>query len=128
MKSSIVQFCPKFGNIEGNKNKMLEYSKNIESDIIIFPELAFSGYDFLSKEELSKYAFDLQSEIFRDFQDISSNLNKIIVVGYAERSSENFYNSAAMIFPDKNLTILIEKLIYSLEKDLFFQRMIKAFL
>jgi len=101
MKASVVQFCPEFGNEENNKEKMLQYSRNIESELIIFPELAFTGYDFQSKDELSKFAFDINSEIFSDFQNIASDLNKILVIGYPEKSGDNFYNSAAMIFPDK---------------------------
>ncbi|HRP01464.1 MAG TPA: nitrilase-related carbon-nitrogen hydrolase [Candidatus Kapabacteria bacterium] len=100
MKLAVVQFCPEFSNIEKNSSKMLDFAKNTDCNIIIFPELAFTGYDFISKDEVAKYAFDINSEILQSFKEISKDTNKIIVVGFPEKSNNNYYNSAAILFPD----------------------------
>jgi len=47
MKLSVVQFSPEFGNKNNNINKLVDYSKSIDSQIIVFPELCTTGYFFL---------------------------------------------------------------------------------
>lgn len=76
----------------------------IDFDVIVFPELAFTGYDFKDKEEVSRFAFDFNGENIQHFQNIASNLNKIIVIGFAEKSGSKLFNSAAILFPDKSLS------------------------
>lgn len=109
MKISVVQFCPIFGDIESNKKKMIQYAQNIDSSIIIFPELALTGYDFKNKEELSQYAFDINSEILSEFRDIANNSDKIIVIGFPEKEGNNYFNSAALIFPDEKFNTTYRK-------------------
>lgn len=109
MKIAAVQFSPKFKDIESNYNYILEKSKQISCDLICFPELALTGYFFITKEELEPYAFDFNSELIQKVQDISTTENKIILFGFPEKFGDNFFNSCAILFPDKKFSNIYRK-------------------
>ncbi len=109
MKIAAVQFCPIFGEVEANKAKIENYCTSIEADIIVFPELAFTGYDFLNKEEVRKYAVDFKSDLIQHFQNISTKTDKIFVIGFAESDTDKLYNSAAILCPNSNYSDVYRK-------------------
>lgn len=120
MQISLVQFCPVLADIELNSNRIFEYIENIQSDIIVFPELAFSGYFFTDKDELKQYAFAKNHPILQKLQEYSSRLNKIIVSGFAELDSNVVYNSAIAVFPDQSYTRIYRKThLFYKERDVF---------
>ena len=53
---STVQFAPIFGNTVANVNKIHTLIDTIDSDIIVFPELATTGYFFQNEAESSAVA------------------------------------------------------------------------
>ncbi|ROL58229.1 carbon-nitrogen hydrolase [Bacteroidetes/Chlorobi group bacterium Naka2016] len=109
MKVAVVQFNPKFKDFEYNISFIHKQSKSIEADLICFPELATSGYFFWEKDELAPFAFDFNSSIIKEIQEISTSQNKIILFGFPERSGGNFYNSCAILFPDAKLSTVYRK-------------------
>ncbi len=109
MKISIVQFEPVFKDKKINFDRIFNYSKDIISDIIVFPELALSGYYFLSRDEVSDMAESITGDFIKDLQELSSSQNKIIVLGFPEKEKNNLYNSAAIILPDKKKTSIYRK-------------------
>lgn len=109
MKLSIVQFEPKFGDKVFNFSKINKYIDTVETDIIVFPELATTGYDFKSKNEVIELADSFTSEKIKEIADKSKKLNKIIVFGFPEIDEGKTYNSAAILFPDENLNKLYRK-------------------
>lgn len=109
MKIAAVQFFPKFKDLEANYNYILEKSKQTKVDLICFPELALSGYFFFSQEELKPFALDFNSELVQKFQDVATSDNKIILFGFPEKSGDNFFNSCAILFPDKKLSTVYRK-------------------
>ena len=109
MKLSVVQFCPEFGNKRANLNKVKKYANDIDSDIIVFPELCTTGYFFQTKEEVLKYAEPLNGETITTMQEIATRDNKILIVGFAELDGDDTYNSAAVIMSDKSQTRVYRK-------------------
>lgn len=134
IKLSIVQFEPKYKDLEFNLNRIKqiilggdelnskEFAKNFNSDIIIFPEMSLSGYFFDDREELKKYAVE-KSFLESEFQTLATRLNKVIIFGFAEieyykvnhsedNHSENnykLYNSSITISPNPIETYVYRK-------------------
>lgn len=102
MKLSLIQFEPQLFNVEFNSQYIEEKIRSINSDILVFPELATTGYFFQNKEESGKYAEQAGGDTISRFQKLASEFNKIVVVGFAEKDGEKIFNSAALIFPDKS--------------------------
>ncbi len=100
MKVSAIQFNPIFGNITENENKILNFINNSTSDIIVFPELSFTGYDFISRFEVESLALEFNSEFFNKYKELSRKLKKIIIIGFAEKYKDKLYNSAGLFFPE----------------------------
>lgn len=108
MKLSVVQFSPELENKENNLKKIEHYSR-LKSDIIIFPELATSGYFFTTASEIKKMAEPFEGEAVTRVQKIAESENKIIVFGFPEKANKKIYNSAAILFPDKKLSRVYRK-------------------
>lgn len=109
MKISLVQFAPELFNRDKNRNYVVANIKNDKSDIIVFPELSFSGYYFLNRAESAENAYDFDSEEMNLFKQLASDMNKIIVIGFAEKSGDKIFNSAALLFPDKKFNCVYRK-------------------
>jgi 5-aminopentanamidase len=104
MKIAGVQFKPVFGDKEQNISTITDKIKNIESDIIIFPELSVSGYFFLNEKEVAEIADEFSGVMIRNFQKMSTELNKILFIGFPEKFQDKFYNSVAILLPDNKLS------------------------
>lgn len=117
MKISIAQFAPVFGDKTQNSEKILDYIDKIDSDIIVLPELALTGYFFLSGDESAAYAESFSDGKFcSSLQEASSRSGKIIICGFPELSAQKeaqsairAYNSAAIIFPESQLSRVYRK-------------------
>ncbi|MBX3042681.1 MAG: carbon-nitrogen hydrolase [Candidatus Kapabacteria bacterium] len=127
MKISVIQFKPEFGDLEGNFHKIASYSESIESDILLFPELAFSGYDFSGRDE----AMDLSEEYLKGYtgklQEISTKLNKIICTGFAEKSSDRLHNSCCLLFPNSDYSTTYHKVHLFFRERFVFDESEKGF-
>jgi len=54
------QFRPKFGKIKSNLNKIVNALKNAKADLIVLPELPFTGYYFKGRNEVAELAQDVK--------------------------------------------------------------------
>lgn len=106
---SIVQFCPAYADLEQNIEFIKDTIEEDEADIIVFPELATSGYFFLNKQDLNDLALRADGEVMSQFQNMARDLNKVIVFGFAEKEKSSFYNSAAILMPDKEESSVYRK-------------------
>ena len=118
MKCGVVQFQPKLFQVEENVEKALELSDDFDGDLLIFPELAFTGYLFNSFDELEKVA-RYNAIVFKRWQEFSSERDCAVIFGYPERVEDKFYNSSVMIFPDGTLKVYRKTHLFSDEKLLF---------
>ncbi|MDH5588038.1 MAG: acyltransferase [Nitrospirota bacterium] len=101
MKVGIFQFDPLFGERQRNLESILHAIDSFQGDLLVFPELAMSGYQFLSKEEAWELAEDLPAgEICRRLEAALQGRALYVVVGVAERAEGHLYNAAILIGPN----------------------------
>lgn len=94
----IAQLNFSVGDISGNLKKILDYTEKAKEqyqpDIVIFPELALSGYppeDLLLRE-------DFHQKIRAGLQTLKDKIRgTAILVGYPEKKGDLLYNSACVI-------------------------------
>lgn len=109
MKISVVQFTPEFGKKDENLKSVLSYISEISAELIVFPELALTGYFFQSREESAACTEPFDGPSIIAIADAASKENKIVVIGFAELDDDKIYNSAALLFPDKKLNTVHRK-------------------
>lgn len=95
---AIAQFNPIVGDVEGNLQRILKQSiearDRLKADVIVFPELALSGYppeDLLLRSDFIKRVDGCLSELVDRLSGISC------VVGYPRLKEGLLYNSAAVV-------------------------------
>ena len=124
MKENITVACaqilPEFGNTMGNIDKISRITHEAEADLIVFPELATSGYEFKDREEAQNLAINLIDgpEIYK-LGNIARDTETYIVLGVPEKSGSQLYNSAALIDPEGEVSIYRKLQLFDREKNLF---------
>ena len=73
---------------------------SVQSDIIVFPELATSGYFFTDSLSLAPHAMEWNKhKDLLEIQNRASTEKRIIVLGFPELTHEGIYNSAGIFMP-----------------------------
>jgi NAD+ synthase (glutamine-hydrolysing) len=98
LQLAIAQFNPVVGDVEGNLQRILKQSiearEQLKADLIIFPELALTGYppeDLLLRPDFIKRVDDCMRELAESLSGIDC------VLGYPESKNGLLFNSAAVI-------------------------------
>lgn len=105
----LVQCAPVLGNMEANCQMISAAIQSADTDIIVFPELSTTGYLFTSKDILLPLALDIKSEVIKNFHEQAREKNAIVIIGFAERDNNAMYNSAVLLFPEKQEPIVYRK-------------------
>ena len=109
MKIGLAQINSAVGNVDKNADTILQYIKDYREsvDILIFPEMALSGYP--PQDLLNESSFLDRVESSFD-KIVSSVKDTVVIVGLPRRADGRLYNSAAVIqkgsilfFSDKTL-------------------------
>lgn len=102
MKLTILQFAPVLGDLNQTIDCLEKLFHSIrETDLIVLPELANSGYNFESKEQAFVLAEEVEESQFIQFlQKKCEHLDCAIATGFCEREGEKLYNSSVLL--DKN--------------------------
>ena len=106
---ALVQQSPRLADIDYNCQIIQQTILQTDADILVFPELATSGYFFTSAEDLMPHSFDVHSDICKTFHTMARKKNAIIVIGFAERDKDTLYNSAMLLFPHEEKPIVYRK-------------------
>lgn len=109
VKLEIVQFAPSLSEVSENIEFMKWQTRKSDSDIIVFPELATSGYFYTDKAELKGFAFELSDGNISELQELATNKEIVIVFGFPEKEEDSIYNSAAILFPEKEQSSIYRK-------------------
>lgn len=97
-KVGYYQFKPVFGQKKENLNKILCALQNVEGDLIVLPELPFTGYYFKDRSELESLSeYPHNSRIILEIIELCKNQNFHIVTGFAEKDDDKCYNSSILI-------------------------------
>jgi predicted amidohydrolase len=95
-----LQFRPQFGQVEKNRQRVLALLDRAQADLIVLPELAFTGYHFASRGELAALAEDpAHSPTVDQLVALCRRLNLHLVTGFAERAGDALFNSALLLGP-----------------------------
>jgi len=119
-KVGLLQFKPKFLDMEKNLARMKKLLEFAEADLIVLPELATSGYLFKSEQEIEQAAESAQNGATATFfRKLSENNNTSYVVGFAEKDGENYFNSAMLVNPDGKIFVYRKTHLFYEEKKWF---------
>ncbi|GAB4378547.1 MAG: nitrilase [Calditrichia bacterium] len=114
------QFRPRFGKVEYNRKKIVSSLEGIKADLIVLPELPFTGYNFGSREELAPLAEDPNdSPTVHELIRLCKRGDFYIVTGFAEKSGDQIYNSALLIGPKGLLHVYRKIHLFMYEKMIF---------
>ncbi len=89
-----MQFAPEYRDIQINLDRMCDFVRQSEADIVVFPELAQTGYFFISRDELESLAEPIDGPIARALSAFALEQNKAIISGFLEAFGGKFYNAA----------------------------------
>ncbi|RKZ02930.1 acyltransferase [Candidatus Fermentibacteria bacterium] len=94
------QFAPEFGCVSKNLQEVMNFLENIDADIVVLPELPFTGYGFSNREELLSLAEDPDdSPVVSNLLSLCARRSIHVVTGFAERSGDKCYNSSLLLGP-----------------------------
>ena len=101
MKVGYYQFRPSFGKVRQNVKKVINALQDIKADLIVLPELAFTGYHFQDRNELKTLAEDPEkSSTVEALVELCQKNNIHLVTGFAEKNKDKIFNSALLIGPE----------------------------
>jgi NAD+ synthase (glutamine-hydrolysing) len=110
LKIALSQINTTVGDIDGNIKKIIyftEKAKKFNLDLIIFPELATTGYppeDLLLKPKFIEENIRALSEIIKNTENIA------VILGFVDKYSDKIYNAAGLI-QNKNLLGVYHKIL-----------------
>lgn len=103
-KAAAVQFDPEHGNIEENRLRMVTLANNaakLGAKLIVFPEMATSGYVWKSREEISPFVETIPGITTSILKEVCQSNDCYIVTGLPEVDHNGcYYNSAVLVGPN----------------------------
>ncbi|KAK7751659.1 hypothetical protein SLS62_006319 [Diatrype stigma] len=109
MRIGCLQFAPQVGDIDNNLNRadaVLSKANPEDLDILVLPELAFTGYNFKSLQEISPFLEPSRSGITSLWARTTAlKYNCVVAAGYPEKvdvsnnwpTSPEYYNSLIVV-------------------------------
>ncbi len=98
---TVVQTEPTFGDVDSNRLRTVEaVREHAESDLIVLPELATSGYVFQSDAEVDRVAEPVDGPTAAAWTDVAAETDTWIVGGFPEHTDGGRYNAAMLVSPD----------------------------
>ena len=114
------QFRPLFGKINRNLKRIITALKGVNADIMVLPELPFTGYYFSSREEVEKMSEEIKnSSIIETLIAVCRERDFHLVTGFAEKKLDRFFNSAVLIGPNGILHTYRKLHLFKEEKTWF---------
>jgi predicted amidohydrolase len=116
-----VQFQPELAVVDPNLKRMETLVLSApKADLLVLPELASCGYDFLDSEELATVAEPFgKGPTSQAAHRWAKSTGSVIVVGYAEQAEDSVYNSSLLATPDGDLHNYRKIHLFYREKELF---------
>jgi len=116
-----AQIRPRFGDREANHatiRRMAELGKH--ADLLVFPELCTSGYDFRDREELASLAEPFKTGPSSQLaKELAIQRRATIVIGYPEDAGDLFFNSCVLAMPDGGMANYRKLHLFSRESRIF---------
>lgn len=120
MRVGYFQYRPEFGVPKRNLEKVEDSLAGVDADIIVLPELAFTGYFFEDRDELKELAEDVsESPTVRGLSRLCKDNTFYLVTGFAELCKGRLYNTALVIGPSGLLHRYRKLHLFNTEKEYF---------
>lgn len=114
------QFRPLFGKIQRNLDSVLQALETVTADLIVLPELCFTGYYFRDREEVAQLAEDPhQSKTVEKLTQFCQQRDMYLVSGFAEKAGPKIFNSSLLLGPDGIVDIYRKIHLFNEEKIWF---------
>ncbi|MFH1861311.1 MAG: nitrilase-related carbon-nitrogen hydrolase [bacterium] len=102
MQIGFVQFAPKLGSPSDSMRRIEALLPRCEGvDLVVLPELAHSGYSFITREQAWELSEEIGTGAFVDF--LISQCRKYrfhLVAGVNERERDKLFNTAVLVSPE----------------------------
>jgi len=119
-RAGYFQFRPRFGEPRANCDRVLARLRGVEADLVVLPELPFTGYLFRDRSELASLAEQpRRSGLVADLVSLCRDRGFYLVTGFAEKDGERCYNSALLLGPRGILRTYRKVHLFNEEKHWF---------
>lgn len=120
MRIGYFQFRPLFGKVSRNLLKVTNALRGAEADLIVLPELPFTGYLFRDRAEMAALAEDVSdSPTVAALTALCRERRFHIVTGFTEKNRGRYYNSALLIGRDGVIATYRKLHLFNEEKQWF---------
>lgn len=119
--AGFLQYDVAFGDWEDNAESVRRLLGGApDLDLLVLPELAFSGYDFRDRDELASLAEPRENgPTAALLRDLARDRSMTVVAGYAELAPEGCYNAAMLVTPDGALRNYRKIHLFNREQHVF---------
>ena len=120
IRVGFYQYFPEFGEVNRNLDAVIAHLESVECDVLVLPELAMSGYQFCSADEVANVAESVPNGVTtRRLSELAKKRNCYIVAGVPEQQAGKFFNSAVLVGPSGFVGVY-RKIHLFFEETLFF--------
>ena len=100
MKVGYFQNHPEFGEVQRNLEQVASRLGSVDCDLLVLPEFAFSGYQFVSREEVLELSEQIpDGSTTQACLELARRHGMHLVVGLPEQAGGHCYNSAIVVGP-----------------------------
>jgi len=99
IKIAQIQFDPRVGELERNIKKVeILLSRTEDAQLVILPELANSGYNFLNRQHALSLASTVEESSYLNMLiETAAKYGQYIVSGFHEREGDKLFNTSLLI-------------------------------
>ncbi len=116
----ICQSSPIRSDMAGNRARAEEMLISAPpADLWLLPELAFTGYQFADRQDLSHFAEEVPAATSRWAQELASKLDAHIAYGFPLKSGGKIFNATAIVGANGVVGIYQKTHLFFREKDYF---------
>ena len=121
LKTVQIQFNPRVGEPENNFTKVVSFlEKTGDARLVILPELANSGYNFLDRDHAVSLASTVEkSDYVEMLVETAKKQNRYIVSGFHEKDGEELFNTSLFISPKGEIGKYRKIHLFMNEKQIF---------
>ena len=121
------QFKPVLGDPVANRTLIADSLEGLDADLIVLPELAFTGYSMKDRTAVGKLAETPEDSPSVDMLvKLCREGNYHIVAGFAEKAGDRLYNSAVLAGPSGLIGIYRKIHLFGFEKELFDEQILNV--
>ncbi|MBS1261543.1 MAG: (R)-stereoselective amidase [Calditrichaeota bacterium] len=118
-----IQFQPEFGEVKKNLDKAEEFIRSVpDADLLVLPELITTGYEFLDRDEVARYAEPFNGgPTARRMAKLAREFKTTLVIGFPEKDTRHnrLFNSCILVTPDGMAHVYRKIHLFDREKELF---------